>query len=54
MKDLIADDAINISGYHFFRLERKNKQHGAVCLYVKNIIKNKTLSVLHIDEYKVL
>jgi hypothetical protein len=54
LKDLITDDPINISGYHLFRLDRKNKQHGGVCLYVKNIIEIKTLSVLHNDEYEVL
>ncbi len=37
LKDLIPDDPINISGYHLFRLDRKNKQHSGVCLYVKNI-----------------
>ena len=54
LKDLIPDDPINISGYHLFRLDHKNKQHGGVCLYVKNIIESKTLSVLHNDEYEVL
>ncbi len=54
LKDLIPDDPINISGYHLFRLDHKNKQHGGVCSYVKNIIESKTLSVLHNDEYEVL
>jgi hypothetical protein len=33
LKDSIADDPISISGYQLFRLDRKNKQHGGVCLY---------------------
>ena len=36
LKDSIADDPIAISGYQLFRLDRKNKQHGGVCLYVRN------------------
>ena len=54
LKDSIADDPIAISGYQLFRLDRKNKQHGGVCLYVKNTIESKTLPVLHKEDYEVL
>ena len=54
LKDSITDDPVAISGYQLFRLDRKNKQHGGVCLYVKNAIETKILSVLHNDEYEVL
>ncbi|CAB4011776.1 Hypothetical predicted protein [Paramuricea clavata] len=54
LKDSIADDPIAISGYQLFRLDRKNKQHGGVCLYVKNTIESKTLSILHKEDYEVL
>ena len=54
LKDSIADDPIAISGYHLFRLDRKNKQHGGVCLYVKNTIESKTLPVLYKEDYEVL
>jgi exonuclease III len=54
LKDSIADDPIAICGYQLFRLDRKNKQHGGVCLYVKNTIESKTLSVLHKEDYEVL
>jgi hypothetical protein len=54
LKDSIADDPIAISGYQLFRLDRQNKQHGGVCLYVKNTIESKTLSILENHEHEVL
>ena len=54
LKDCVPDDPIKIKGYQLFRRDRKGKDHGGVCLYVKDSIQCHILSDFHHDDHEVL
>ena len=43
LKDSIPDSSAHIEGYQLFRRNRNQRDHGGVCLYIKNNIKCKVL-----------
>ena len=47
LKESIPDDPISIEGLQLYRRDRKNQEHGGVCLYVKDSIQCKILQDLH-------
>ena len=54
LKESIPDVSVNIEGYQLFRKDRKNKEHGGVCLYVINHIQCKILAYPYNGDYEVL
>ena len=54
LKDYVPDDPIKIKGYQIYRRDRKGKDHGGVCLYVKDSIQCHILSDFHYDDHEVL
>ena len=54
LKESIHDDPINIEGRQLYRRDRKNQEHGGVCLYVKDSIQCKILQDFHSDDHEAL
>ena len=54
LKESIPDDPINIEGRQLYRRDRKNQEHGGVCLYVKDSIQCKILQDFHSDDHEAL
>ena len=50
LKESIPDDPINIEGFQLYSRDRKNQEHGGVCLYVEDSIQCKILEDLHSDD----
>ncbi len=54
LKESIPDVSVNIEGYQLFRKDRKNKEHGGVCLYGINHVQCKILACPYNGDYEVL
>ncbi|XP_068757749.1 uncharacterized protein [Montipora capricornis] len=54
LKETVPDDPIKIKGYQLFGRDRKNRDHGGVCLCAKNSIQCMILPDLHSDNHEVL
>ncbi len=54
LKNQIPDDAVQIHNYTLLRRDRKEREHGGVCLYIKNSYSISVLDVPNEHECEVL
>ncbi len=50
----IPDTVIDIQGYNLIRRDRKNGQHGGVCIYIKDLTKYERINDLNNDHFEAL
>ena len=53
LHDIISVDCIDIPGYNLICKNQTSGVHGGVCLYIRNLIKFKTLNHLHHPDFDV-
>ena len=54
LKDKIPDDVIRISDFKVFRRDRKEREHGGVCLYISSTYDATVLDIPNENDYEVL
>ena len=54
LKNQIPDDVVQIHNYTLLRRDRKEREHGGVCLYIKNSYSISVLDVPNEHECEVL
>jgi exonuclease III len=50
----IPDTVIDIQGYNLIRRDRKNGQHGGVCIYIKDLTNYERINDLNNDHFEAL